>query len=298
MLRNFLFFSILLLIFGNTLAPLSVRGQDASRQDLLKLIPDPLPNGANLEGAPSFYGPDNLYQYMDGGADIFVLYGVRTLLHEDLKANSVDVTVDIFDMGSNDSAFGMYAAERSPDYRFMAMGAEGYRNTGILNFLQGRFYVKLAGFGDGADQILESLARALSLKIGKDPALPALLSRLPIDNRKPHSEQYMPADPLGHPFLGPAYVIAYAEGDQETKLFVTLARDEADAGQRLKQLEEHLAKTGQCKAAPELSEGAIRGSNSFEGSFVARTKGRYLILLLNPTTGSEQLLRKAAEGLQ
>src|SRR5450631_2225004 len=178
MLRNFLFFSILLLIFGNTLAPLSVRGQDASRQDLLKLIPDPLPNGANLEGAPSFYGPDNLYQYMDGGADIFVLYGVRTLLHEDLKANSVDVTVDIFDMGSNDSAFGMYAAVRSPDYRFMAMGAEGYRNTGILNFLQGRFYVKLAGFGDGADQILESLARALSLKIGKDPALPALLSRL------------------------------------------------------------------------------------------------------------------------
>jgi hypothetical protein len=200
-------------------------------------------------------------------------------------------------MGSADSAFGMYAAERSPDSRFIAIGAEGYQYEGMLNFLQDRYYVKLLGFGDGANAVLDTFARALSARIGTNPELPALLSELPKDNRKPHSEQYMPADPLGHAFLGPAYMVAYTLGDQESKLFVTVARDETDAQQRLKQLEQHFTKTGHCEPAPELGEGAIRASNSFEGSVIVRTKGRYLLLLVNPAKGSEQLLKNAAAGL-
>lgn len=272
--------------------------QDSNRQEMLKLIPEPLPAGAVAQAAASFYGPDNLYQYMDGGADIFVLYGVRTLLHQEFRAKEIDVTVDIFDMGSPDTAFGMYATERAPNYLFVMIGTEGYKDEGILNFLQERYYVKLAGFGTGADAVLEAFARSLSARIGRSPAFPALLARLPFEKRKPHSEQYMPKDPLGHPFLGPAYVVAYTSGDQESKLFVTLARDEADAQQRFKQLGQHFAKTGQCKAAPELGEGAIRASNGFEGSVMAQTKGRFLILLLNPAKGSEQLLRNTAAGLE
>lgn len=272
--------------------------QDPSQQEMLKLIAEPLPAGAVAKHAASFYGPDNLYDYIDGGADIFVLYGVRTLLHVDLRAKAADISVDVFDMGSPDTAFGIYAAERSPDFHFIAIGAEGYQYEGMLNFLQDRYYVKLLGFGDGADAVLNTFARALSARIGTNPAFPALLSKLPAENRKPHSEQYMPTDPLGHPFLGPAYVVAYTSGDQESKLFVTVARDEADAQQRLKQLEQHFAKTGQCKPAPELGEGAIRASNSFEGSVIAQPMRRYLILLLNPGKRSEQLLRNTAAGLK
>jgi hypothetical protein len=295
--------SILLLATIAGLAPRFAWAQGASRQDaghkeMLKLLPDPLPAGAVMQGGVGFYIPDSLYQYMDGGADIFLLYGFRTLMHEDLKAGAVDVTVDVFDMGSPEAAFGMYAAERSPAYNFIAIGAEGYRNTGILNFLEDRYYVKLAGFGDGADSVLDALAHAISARIGGNPALPALLAMLPQEHRKPHSEQYMPNDPLGHPFLGPAFVVAYATGDHESKLFVTVARDETDARQRLKQLEEHFAKTGECKRAPEIADRAIRGSNSFEGSMVAQTKGRYLLLLLNPAAESEQILKSAADSLK
>ena len=272
--------------------------QDPSHQDMLKLIAEPLPAGAFAKHPASFYGPDNLYDYMDGGADIFVLYGVRALLHVDLRAKAADISLDVFDMGSLDTAFGMYAAERSPGFHFIAIGAEGYQDQGMLNFLQDRYYVKLLGFGDGADAILETLARALSSRIGNNPIFPALLSKLPAENRKPHSEQYMPADPLGHPFLGPAYVVAYTSNDQESKLLVTVARDQSDAQQRLQQLAQHFAKTGQCQSAPELAEGAIRASNSFEGSVIAQTTGRYLVLLLNPGKGSEQLLRNTAAALQ
>jgi hypothetical protein len=266
--------------------------------ELPRLIPEPLPAGGVAQAAASFYGPDDLYRYMDGAADIFVLYGVRTLLHQEFRAQEVDVTVDVFDMGSPDTAFGMYAAERAPHYRFVTIGAEGYQDEGVLNFLQDRYYVKLAGFGAGADGVLEAFARALSVRIGANPALPALLARLPFESRKPHSEQYMPTNPLGHSFLGPAYMVAYASGDQESKLLVTLARDEADARRRLKQLEEHFSKTGRCKAAPDVGQDAIRADNSFEGTVIAQTNGPFLVLLVNPASGGEELLRNAAGGLR
>lgn len=290
--------SILTFTLGAVFAAQNLSGQSTNFQEMLKLIPDPLPAGAVAQDAPGFYYPDNLYKYMDGGADIFVLHGMRTLLHMDLKAQSIDLTVDIFDMGSPDAAFGMYAAERWPDYQFISIGAEGYRDKGIINFLQDRYYVKLAGFGDGADAVLDIFARAISAKIGGNPALPELLAQLPIENRKPHSEQYMPNNPLGHVFLGPAYVAAYAVGSQESKLYVTVARDVADAQQRLKQLAAYFAQTGQCKPAPEIGDNAIRASNSSDGSVIVRASGRYLLLLTNPGRGGDELLKSAAERLK
>jgi hypothetical protein len=297
MLRSLSLLSILVLTTVGAFATERAVEPDENRLHMLQLMAEPLPAGAVAKESALFYGPDNLYEYMDGAADIFVLYGVRQLLHADLRARSAHISIDVFDMGSADSAFGMYAAERPPDSHFIAIGAEGYQYEGMLNFLQDRYYVKLLGFGDGAEAILDTIARALSARIGTNPALPALLSKLPQDNRKPHSELYMPADPLGHPFLGPAYMVAYASGDQESKLFVTVARDETDAQQRFKELEQHFTKTGHCEPAPELGEGAIRASNSFEGSVIARIKGRYLLLLVNPAKGNEQLLKNAAASL-
>jgi len=279
------------------LVPPSLSAQDVGHPELLRLVAEPLPDGSIAQSPASFYSPDNLYEYMDGGADIFVLYGVKSMLHLDAKVRTVDVTVDIFDMGSPNAAFGMYAAERSPDYDFIAMGAEGYRNKGILNFVQGRYYIKLAGFGDGADPVLEAWAKALSARVGSDTALPAMLTRLPSNHRKPHSEQYIPNDPLGHSFLGPAYVASYEFNGHESKLFVTLSENENDAHERLKQLEAHFSKTGECAAAPDIGAGAIRGKNSFEGSFVAKVQGHLLLLVLNPTTDGERILREAAKSL-
>lgn len=298
MVRTIAFLSLLALQLGGVFIPSIIAQQNSDQQEMLKLIQEPFPARAVPQGDTAFFGPDNLYQYMDGAADIFVLYGVRTLMHRELKSANVEITADVFDMGSADTAFGMYAAERSPDYKFIVVGAEGYRNTGILNFVQDRYYVKLAAFGDGADAALDATALSISSRIGANPAFPALLARLPSEQRKAHSEQYIPNDPLGHTFLGPAYVVAYGSDEGESKLYVTLARDAADAQQRLKQLRDHFTKTGSCQDAPEIAADALRAGNSFEGKVLAQTKGRYLLLLLNPASGSEQLLKATAQRIE
>lgn len=263
-------------------------------EDLLR---EPLPGRAVPQGQRTLYKPDTLYQYIDGGADIYLLYEFRSLLHQDFKSGSTELTADIYDMGKAEDAFGVYAAERSPGYKFFAIGVEGYRSTGTLNFLQDHYYVKLTGSGANAAALLDQFARVLSGRIGGSVTVPALLTKLPLENRVKHSEQYMRKDPLGHAFLSPAYVVTYAGAPKQSKLLISVANDADGAKARLDQLARHFKQTGECVAAPELGTGGIRAKNSFEGRVIARAKGRYLVLLLEPPENGAEILKKTALSL-
>lgn len=271
---------------------------DPTQQQLTRFLNRPLPGHAAAEGAASFYQADSLYRFMDGGADIYLLYDFRRLIHQDFKAGAAELSVDVYDMGKPEDAFGIYAAERSPNYTYLAIGAEGYRSKGLLNFFQDHFYVKLTGSGTNADALLDQLAHTISSRIGGIRTAPALLQKLPLEHRVKHSEQYVRKDPLGQAFLSPAYVVSYAWGGQQGKLAVSLANDGAGAKARVDQLSAHFKKSGECVPAPELGEGGIRGKNSYEGRIIARTQGRYLILLLNPPDTGAAILKAAALSLK
>jgi hypothetical protein len=269
---------------------------NTGQERLLRLLGNSLPGHATAQAPPSFYKSDRLYEYIDGGADVYLLYDFQILGHQEYKSGGAELTADVYDMGTAENAFGMYSAERSPGYRYIA-GMEGYRSKGILNFFQDRFYVKLAGSGAGADVLLDQLARTLSARIGGTRTAPALLQKLPQEHRVQHSEQFIRKDPLGHAFLSPAYVVTYSSGTKESKLVVSVANDPAGAKARLEQLATHFKQSGECNPAPALGEGGIRAKNSFEGSVIARTEGRYLIVLLNPGADGTEAIKAAARSL-
>jgi len=273
------------------------RTSDAAQKQFASLLREPLPGHAGAQAPPSFYNPESLYQQIDGGADIYLLYGFKSLLHQDFNSGGAELTVDIYEMNNTEDAFGIYAAERSPGYKFISIGAEGYRDQGILNFLQDHYYVKLSGSGANADGLRDQFARLLSGRIGGTRTFPALLAKLPREHQVPHSEQYMRKDPLGHAFLAPAYVVAYAQGKQESKLVVSVANSAPDAKSRLEQLAKHFKESGECASATELGEGGIRAKNSYEGRVIARTQRRYVIALLNPPDNGAEILNTVAGSL-
>ena len=277
--------------------PARTHAPAAAQNKIESFLNQPLPGRAVPQDQATFYKPDSLYQYIDGGADIYLLYEFRSLLHQDFKSGDTELTADVYDMGKPEDAFGVYAAERSPGYKFMPIGVEGYRSEGILNFLQDHYYVKLSGSGPNARVLLDQFARILSVRIGGSQTVPALLEKLPPQNRVKHSEQYVRKDPLGHAFLAPAYVVTYAWGHQQSKLLISVANDAAGAKARLQQLAQHFKDTGQFVAAPELGEGGIRARNSFEGRAIARAQGRYLILLLDPPENGAEILKNTAQSL-
>jgi len=276
---------------------------EALRAQLLKLIPDPLPGEAHAQGAPTYYAA-NLWEYIDGAADQYQLYGLEGMLHQEFKSGKIDVTVDIFYMGKSENAFGIYATERSADAHFVAIGTEGYQSqssdgsSATLNFLLDRYYVKLMGFGTGSPSLLDAFARGIAGRIGASAGWPELLARLPTAQRLPHSELYVLQNPLGHDYLSPAYSVKYSTGSGEASLVVSVAANEAEAQNRLGLLQKHLQKDGKCDDAPEFGEHAIRGSTSYEGEILARATGRYLVLMINPSGSASEIFREALTKLK
>jgi hypothetical protein len=60
----------------------------------------------------SFYKPDTLYEYIDGGADVYLLYDFQRLLHQNFRTPGGELTADIYDLGKPENAFGIYSAAR------------------------------------------------------------------------------------------------------------------------------------------------------------------------------------------
>jgi len=267
-----------------------------AKKRLEQLLPGPSDAGAERTGEQKFFSSD-LYQYIDGGADVYSDYGLVALLHQEYKASSTDVTLDIYNMGTPANAFGIYAAESSPDYHFLPIGAEGYGTNEILNFYQDEFYVKLSAFSDKekTGPILERFARAVSGRIGHAAAMPEFLSLFPPQNLVSHSCRFMKKSPLGHDFLAPAIMASYAFGEKPTSLVISKAPDANGAAQRVGQLRDYFGRSGKVDPQPGLAPGAFRGSNQFEGETVFFASGSYAILCINLPPNPESLLKAVTE---
>jgi hypothetical protein len=142
----------------------------ALRARLAALLPDAKAFGGKPGGEAAYYSAD-LYKYIDGGAEEYHLRGFVALIHREYKTAGAEIAVDIYDMGLAANALAMSRVERSPDCRPVEIGAGGYAREGMLNFTQGRYFVKLKAFSDagGTSVALEKAARSISARIGAAP---------------------------------------------------------------------------------------------------------------------------------
>ena len=279
---------------GEGMAPTVIPA--AAKERLARLLPDPSEVGAAQTGEQKFFSSD-LYQYTDGGADVYLDYGLVAMVHQEYKSSSTDLTLDIYNMGAPSNAFGIYAAESSPDYHFLPIGAEGYGTNEILNFFQDEFYVKLSAFSDKekTGPVLERFAQVVSRKIGPSAPMPDFLSLFPAQHLVAHSCKFAKKSPLGHDFLAPAILATYAWGEKQTSLIISKAPDSKGAEKKVGQLRDYFGRSGKVVPQPGLAPGAFSGSNQYEGEAVFLASGSYAVLCLNPPPNPESFLKSVIE---
>ena len=271
----------------------------ATREQLLKLLPDSALLAATTAGAPRFYTAD-LYEYIDGEAVCYHAYDFVALLNQAYKVQDADVTVDIYDMGEPANAFGVYAAECSPENHFVEIGAEGYLGDSALNFWQGRYYVKLSGVSQkgNLNSIFESFAHDISGHIQGGKALPAVLALFPAEHRVAHSQKFLKKAPLGHDFLAPAYKATYVWDGKECTLILSRAKDGKEAQARLEQFRAHFGKFGKVEQLSGLGFAAWRGTSPYEGEALFFAQGQYAVILINPPASPEEFLKGLHAGIR
>lgn len=245
-------------------------------------------------GKPVRFYSSDLYQYIDGAADVFHAYGLVAMAHQEYKVKDANVTVDVYDMGDPLKAFGIYAAERAPDYHFIEVGAEGYVSGEILNFLQGNYYVKLSAFSEKTKTaaLLESVARSISAKIGPDRTMPRAVAWLPTRGLVARSEKYVVKEPLGHEFLAPAATALYRLDGKETTLLVSLAAGANDAAARVARLKEHFTSSGKVAALTGMPAEVWRGANQSEGEMIFFARGPYAVVVIGTPAQPEAFLKE------
>jgi hypothetical protein len=271
----------------------------AAKARLAQLLPDPSEVGAARVGEQKFYSSD-LYQYSDGGADVYLDYGLVAMVHQEYKSSSTDFTLDIYNLGTPANAFGIYAAESSPDYQFLTIGAEGYGTDEILNFLQNEYYVKLSGFSDKqkAGPALERFAQAVSRRIGSSSSMPEFLSLFPENDLVDHSWKYAKKAPLGHEFLAPAILASYTLGVKQTTLVISKAPNATAAALKVGKLRDYFERSGKVVPYSVLAPPAFFGSNQLEGQAVFFASGSYAVLCLNPPVNPESFLKTVKDRIE
>jgi hypothetical protein len=234
-------------LIGGTAWAAEARSQREGDPALHSLVP--VVEGWTQPRTTRSFFPATLYEYIDGAAESYIGYDFRELaVAEFAKPGArASVTLEIYDMGNDLNAFGIYSAERFPDNKTVDIGTHGYIEGEALNFFAGRRYVKLLCFesGDATASILETFARKVAAAAGAKGAIPALFSVFPKDDLVPNSEKYIRRNVMGFDFLGNGYLVSYKVDGAEFEGFVIEPEKGRDPAALMKRLLDFFSGDGQ-----------------------------------------------------
>ena len=198
---------------------------------------------------PRSYFPESLFEYIDGAAESYLSYDFRELLVVDLekKGTEATLTLEIYDMGTPLNAFGIFGAERYSENKPVPVGDLGYFEGEALNFLAGRFYVKLLGFGlgEGTASALGEVASRVAAGIKTTGGLPAPVLAFPKKGLVARSEKYIKQNFMGYEFLRHGFVATYKVEGKEIEGYLIEGESEQAAEGMLTKLLDALVRDNQ-----------------------------------------------------
>jgi len=270
-----------------------------------------------MRGPVRKYSPKNLYEYIDGNADLFLSYGFADAAvgdyapdtGEGLPAGRLEglpagqlagwISVDVYNMETPIQAFGIFGAEKPPDVKPASLATQSYESDGLIAFWKGRYYVKVS-LVEGKDMAAaKALAQAAGKSIPAPAAMPAELQRLPAENRIAGSERYVRTGALGHAFLRQTLSAQYKLGDSVATLYTSdlRARGPAAAASRKLGLFYRRAGASMASAPPGLPRGAFALRDEFYGEMVVATSGKFMVIATSEKASRPQLADFAKAGI-
>jgi hypothetical protein len=169
------------------------------------------------------YTPDNLYEYINGAAELYLSYDFKQLyVGEYFNADSASMVVDIYYHDSPLNAFGIYSQEKPLNGNFINIGAQAYWQELLLNFFVGEYYVKISGYDivQNSEKIIKEFAKEIARKLGGVTGLPEMISCFPDSSKIKHSEKYVAKNYLGYSYFHSAFTAEYKHDTKRFSLFL------------------------------------------------------------------------------
>jgi len=160
--------------------------------ELTKKLPLEI-NGWKKSPQHMVYTPENLYDYIDGGAELYISYNFRNMLAQKYgKEGLPGITVDIFEMGDSCNAFGVFSHSREAVDHSIAPYVESEYGSGLLTFWKGSYYVSIMAYPETVEKkkTVLALGQHIAGLIDRESRKPTLLLHLPAKNLAKESIRY------------------------------------------------------------------------------------------------------------
>lgn len=259
---------------------------------LTALAPEEFGNGEwTRHRKAEIYQGDDLFLYINGGAEIYHEYGFRQVLLQDyINANEKSLSLEIYEMENQESAFGIFTFQASPSGEKVDIGNEGRMEGYYINFWKGPFLITITGFEEDEETSrgVKTLAQAVAGRIPSDAEnkKPPIVDLLPKKNFIDGSLTYYKG-PLGlynrYPFSDEdifQFTIGVSgEYDNEKIVFILAYPDETAASKR------YTKSTFKFKAMSRYSnydkkDGIFHMQDDEEKLISLTNRGKYLVIVI------------------
>ena len=255
---------------------------------ITSLLPSPgFSEGWITDGKKETFGPENLYQHIDGEAELFMPYGFEALafsLYVTAKDPNTALAVDIYRMRSPLDAYGIYSNYRNPDAGIVNVGAEGFAGDTQLMFYQDRYFVEITASGTGTPdrKVFEACARAIAGKLPGPAVKPEEITLLNAPQVAVRTEKYIAESVLGYAFFKKGLTAEASVNGKTAKAFVVLSDSPAAAGIAFDGYIAYLKKAGvEPKITQENGVTTVLAKDPLYKALALRRSGPYLFGVIN-----------------
>jgi hypothetical protein len=223
--------------------------------------------GWEQQGGARHFTADNLFEYLNGNAEGYILYGFVQMQGVTCHSGRDSIVIDVFEMNDADSAYGVFTANLDPHLPIEKLGMGGQILPRRALFCKGKYYVELAANPEkGQGAVLQAFMSAAEKRITGRSAPPAALSWFP--TAKLASVRLIPESVLGLRLLKRGFLAHYEQG----QAFVVMEDSPGSAAEVLSQLRQRFG-----EAVPaQVGDEAFQTDDQYLGGMCIFRKGRYL----------------------
>ncbi len=160
--------------------------------------------------ARSFKG-DNLFEYMDGNAEGYLLYHFVQMRGVNCQSGEDTLVFDVSEMENAEWAYGMFASNRDPRVPVEKIGTEAQIVPRRAFLVKDRYFVEIGSPKEQPD-VLRRFLQAMEKRIAGSSEPPEALTWFPRENLVPGSVRMVPESVLGMRPLKRGYVAEYGYG--------------------------------------------------------------------------------------
>jgi hypothetical protein len=260
--------------------------QQTGTDDLASLFPNKVDEVGLQRGAEirTFVG-DSLWQYIDGGAELYHTYGFVKVSTADYRSNDAELVLDLYLFKTPEGAYGLYSALRPDEPSLVPFGVEGYVTGSSLEFVRGNVMARVIGYeaSEAVDRALRALAQEVAKTLPGTTEPPAMFALFPDEGAVKNTDKIIGASFMGQSFLNMVHTRDYQLGGDRLTLFLitdTLGATFADWLMNSSDVEKA---AGQAVGLSYDDNYCLLIADTFAGNVIAGLKGGKLAGAINYT---------------